>query len=360
MKVLAKILFYFIFMTLIFICCISLEKGIMNMIGWIIVSWVIMMCLTYIYRIFHVFDSSESTVVIQKSGINNEATPNQKRYNDHGADIIDYELDERIHTAICRRKELKKECYSLKLQLLKDKVFSKNSDSSISDEYKRIENLKKQFRFKINEDVTAEYTALANLLSEHHDFSGSRYTVSVPFSKLFSVQNHSKGDIGWFSYKIAPIQISTYNNIFCFTPYHIIQFSKGGKYQVVYHTTAVKTRITSHSWKEKVPHQTYRYTRVDGQRDRRYKNNPQITYYTETTRTASGLFGIELPGFSAKYSFLKQSEASMVNIFDNYAATKFVKEYDSVYHLLRLLDLCEPQDVNILELQKNINIGENN
>lgn len=150
---------------------------------------------------------------------------------------------------------------------------------------------------------------------------------------------------------------------FCLIPHFIVLFSTKGKY-----ISTLKPRVFSAfrangHWTEQIPHTTWTYTRVDGGPDRRYRHNPQRTYYTSVSHTDSDALGIRLANIKGKYDIRKAERKDYVGILNAYSnevspVLQYNTGLDRVIKVVKLLKICVPDDQCIAEIEDIVELAD--
>ncbi|WP_024865641.1 hypothetical protein [Butyrivibrio sp. FCS014] len=114
-------------------------------------------------------------------------------------------------------------------------------------------------------------------------------------SSLFIQCKYIEEKNGFIEFGPKPVCMEISDNWFCITSDAIYCFDKGtGAYKGCVGTEEYRITRTTEEWTEKVPYTTWTYRRVDGGPDRRYKNNPMTTCYSEYHRSSSNVICIRI------------------------------------------------------------------
>ena len=204
--------------------------------------------------------------------------------------------------------------------------------------------------YTFNEDTTAAFDRLKQAFKALAGASAKKYDASPDFNGLLT-SFHNVGDIKNIRFDVEPICMEYNGNLFYFTPHYIVHFKDNGSFVNVYRTSLLTASITQGSWQEQIPHTTWLHTRKDGQPDLRYSYNPRQTYYTTRTHTVPGMLGIGMLGLSVKYEVDSRIRDEVIAAVRAYAATEVANSFDPIFHILRLLDTCNPNDSNVSSMQ---------
>ena len=132
-----------------------------------------------------------------------------------------------------------------------------------------------------------------------------------------------------------------------------------GAYINTYNSHALKAGIVNGTYSERVRHVTWLHTNMNGMPERRYKNNPQRVYYTNVTHTVWNMLALGIAEFQLKYEINDNVKHSLINSIRSYSSMVHKRTYDSVFHLLRLLNVCDSNNTNIKNIMDETGYHEN-
>ncbi len=272
-----------------------------------------------------------------------------------------YETDRQIRETINRFNETKKVIGSLNRSILKNNTpWNRNNPRNINTrEALEEEKLKQNSRlsssvFIFHEEATSSFVEMKEAMIRLDSAQYKTYDASPGLNTIFFDYQSVGGDMELIKFDIEPLVITLRDSLFCLSPHYIVEFNKKGKYMNTYKTAVFKAGLSNGTWTERVAHQTWLHTRVDGGPDRRYSYNPIRTYYTNYQHTVYNMLDMRLPGFEIKYEINDKLRDDAIKAIRAYASTPVMDSYDPVHHVLRLLKVCSPSDHNIEDIESII------
>jgi len=263
------------------------------------------------------------------------------------------EVFDKRHNYVLQISECDKEFNERNKFWNKNKPMNIAARAQIAEDRMTAESRLNSSVFTFNEETTPAFEQLKRSFQELSKTSAKKYDSSPDFSRLMT-SFKNVGDIRYIRFDVEPICIEYNGNLFCYTPHYIAHFKDNGSFVNVYRTSLLTASITQGSWQEQIPHTTYLHTRKDGQRDMRYSYNPVQTYYTTRTHTVSGMLGIGMLGLSLKYEVNSHIRDDVITAVRAYASTETANSFDPIFHVLRLLDTCNPNDANVIAIRNVI------
>lgn len=293
------------------------------------------------------------------SSVTSNANTNRNYIPDSSTILL--EIDRQINEVLNRRINTKKVINTLEKQISKhNTVFNKNNEKHISirtelENEKKIQNNKLAASiFVFHESSTSEFERMKTALLKLDKAQYKTYDSSPALNSLFYDYHPVGADMSYIKFDVEPICISISDKIFCLTPHYIVEFSKKGKYITTYRPSTFVAGMANGSWTERVAHQTWLHTRVDGMPDRRYSYNPKQTYYTNVPHTVYNMLDLRIPGYEVKYEIDNMLKNEVIQAVRAYATTVVMDSYDPVHHIIRLLKMCEPMNTNISNIEAAI------
>jgi len=297
---------------------------------------------------------------IQRSASNSTNTVVNRKYIPDSSTIL-VEVDRQIQETLNRRVNTQNVIRSLDRQIAKhNTIWNKNNAKHISlrtelEEEKRRQNNKLAASvFVFHESSTSAFDRMKTALLRLDKAQYKTYDASPALNTLFYDYHPIGADMNYIKFDIEPICITISDKIFCLTPHYIVEFTKKGKYLTTYRTSTFVAGMANGSWTERVAHQTWLHTRVDGLPDRRYSYNPRQTYYTNVPHTVYNMLDLRIPGFEVKYEIDTILKNDVIQAVRAYAATVVSDSYDPVHHIIRLLKICDPMNASIMSIENAI------
>ena len=271
---------------------------------------------------------------------------------------ICYEVDRQIKETLARRNNLYAEITSVKMSISKHSRFWIRNDEKhiqakkeLSERLHMLEGMYNAAVYTFRESATDEFV----LLKKQFGVLCSSYTRTydnTPSNRGLMIAYNPKGDMKSIHFSVEPLCLALGRNVFCVIPYYIIHFRSNGDYVATYSSKDIRGGLTNGSYNERIRHVTWTHTRVDGRPDMRYKNNPQRVYYTTRTHTVYNMLAIDIANNLLKYEVDDSVKYNLISAIRNYSALVPTKTYDSSYHLLRLLKLCDENNNNLARLER--------
>ena len=273
-------------------------------------------------------------------------------------------IDTRIRSVLTKREIIKDNIHDLEKEYRRnDHFWNKNDPLCLKAKSRLSDKLDKQRRklnstyFNFSEETTNTYFEMKKSLIDLKVSAVTPRNGSPAISKLFYDYNDSFGDMSALKFDVEPFCILAGNNIFCITPHYILIFAKNGRYLNTCNASVITASGGNRHWVERIPHTRYLHQRVDGGPDLRYSHNPLQTYYTEVPHTDYDGLHICLPGYEVEYSASDTLMDGVKDAINEYSHTTPQMTVDSVYQIVRLLKMCEPNDWYIPEIEEEIGYG---
>ena len=295
--------------------------------------------------------------------VNEVADSNVANHNyvSDSSDIL-FEVDRQIKEVLNRRVNTENIINSLDKQIAKhnnplwNKINGKHIPirMELENEKKIQSNKLAASIFVFHESSTSSFERMKSALRRLDKAPYKTYDDSPALGSLIYDYQPIGADMNFIKFDIEPICISISSKVFCLTPHYIVEFTKKGKYVATYRTSTFVASTANGSWTERVAHQTWLHTRVDGMPDRRYRYNPIQTYYTNVPHTVYNMLDFRISGFEVKYEIDAILKNQVIQAVTSYAATVVMDSYDPVHHIIRLLKLCEPTNSNIINIESTI------
>lgn len=212
--------------------------------------------------------------------------------------------------------------------------------------------------YTFRESESKSFTELKSAFSSLKESNARTYD-ATPSCKALVTAYIPVGDMKYILFTSEPLCLSLGGDLFCISPSYIVRFKKDGTYVTTYTCRALNARIENTTYTEQVTKYRWLYAKQDGGRDMRYSNNRQISYQTTQTHTVPNMLYLVLAEITIKYDVeygVRNRVAAAIKV---YTAVEPSKTYDAVYHLTRLLSTCDPNNPNLLKLQRMINGDDN-
>ena len=277
---------------------------------------------------------------------------------------VDVEIDRQIKKLLVKRKDYKKDIIWNKIKKFKYIMPWNKSDlksreeQKIKDDIALLEGKYNASVYRFKDNSTSDFERLRNAFVDLKKIDTKTYD-NTPSNSNLIIDYNPIGDMQFVKFAVQPICLSLSGNIFCIIPHYIVRFSSSGAYIKTYNSHALKAGIVNGTYSERVRHVTWAHTNMNGMPDRRYKNNPQRVYYTNVTHTVWNMLALGIAEFQLKYEINDNVKNSLIYSIRSYSSMVHKRTYDSVFHLLRLLNTCETNNANIKNIMDEIGYQDN-
>lgn len=304
-----------------------------------------------------------STPVVEEKQ-SRKVTPKVSNYTTNDP-TISQEVHRQIQDTLSRRGEItsridrtQKDIWKINRSIGKGNEEKARKRDALIEQKSVLEGRLNAAVYTFRESNTPRYTELKSALEALGRASTRTYD-STPASGQIIVPYNPVGDMNLIRFSVDPICLSLGGDIFCIIPSYIVQFKKNGSYLATYTCKTLKAGLINGSYDERVENHTWRHTCKDGSPDLRYRDNPRITYYTTRTHTISNMLSLELAEHHLKYEVDSFVRNKVVAAVKGYNAIEPTKTYDAVYHTIRLLDACDPNNQNLRKLHSILSGDDN-
>ena len=292
------------------------------------------------------------------------ATPKMSDYVSNDP-TISQEVHRQIRETLSRREEISSRIDRTQKDIWKiNRSFGKGNEEkaikrdALIEQKSVLEGRLNATVYTFKESNTPRYTELKSALVALGRASTKTYD-STPASGQIVVPYNPIGDMNLIRFSVEPVCLSLGGDVFCIIPSYIVRFKKNGSYLATYTCKTLIAGLINGSYDERVENHTWRHTCKDGSPDLRYRDNPMITYYTTRTHTVPNMLSLELAEHHLKYEVDSYVRNKVVASVKDYNSIEPTKTYDTVYHTIRLLDACDPDNPNLRKLN-NILSGDDN
>ncbi len=279
-------------------------------------------------------------------------------------EYIAYEVDRQIKGILTNRLKYGKKALVPRIKLFWYKLpWNKSPEQlerrkGLEEEKSILEGRYYASVYKFSAPQSNEFLILKNVLGTLAKANARVYDSSPLPSRVF-VPYQPVGDMKYIYFPEDPICMKFNNDLFCIAPYYIVRFKSNGVYVTTYDCGALEGGLQNGGYNESIKHVTYLHTNRDGSPDRRYKNNPQRVYYTQSPRTVYDMLFLRIAEYHVKYSIDNTLRDRVTSAVRNYAELLPIKSYDPVHHLVRLLNICDDSS-NTKKLVRMLDNGDIN